>query len=96
MTYVSRPVQHVRDDPDPGAETTLVLRVAEAADRDAVAARAREVGATVERELPFDALAVTVDEAKVGAVCELDGLEAVETANTLDVGAGDAGEDVEL
>lgn len=94
MTYVSRPVRHVRDDPVPGETIRLLLRLAEGADEAAVAERVREAGGTVEASLAFDTLAVAVDHEQVADVCALDGLSAVETENTVRLDAGDAGEDV--
>lgn len=96
MTYVSRPVRHLRDRPVPGETARLVLRVADDADVEAVADRVRTLGGDVEGGLAFDALLVAVEQEAVDDVCRVDGLGAVETARTIDATAGDAGEDVEL
>lgn len=93
--YVSRPVRAIREDPAPGETVRLLLRVADGADPEAVAAAAREAGATVEGDLGFGTLAVAADQADVGALCALDGLDAVETARTLEMDLDGAGEDVE-
>ncbi|MFC7196485.1 hypothetical protein ACFQL4_20595 [Halosimplex aquaticum] len=53
-----------------------------------------EAGATVEEELQFRTLKVTVDQERVGAVCEVEGVETVETGNTLGLDPDGAGEDV--
>lgn len=91
-TYVSRPVRALRDRPTPGESATLVLRLGDA-DPGAVRDAVEERGGEVDAELAFDALRVVVPAEAVADVCELDGLDAVETDATLD--AGDAGEDVE-
>lgn len=96
MPYVSRPVRPVRDDPTDGETVRLLLRVADDAAVDDVADAVESLGGTVESELAFETLVVTVGEPQVAALCELDGLEAVETDGPLGVDAGDAGEDVDL
>lgn len=93
--YVSRPVRAIRDDPAPGESVTLLLRLADDADPGAVAAAVREVGGAVERELRFGDLAVTVDHEAVAEVCDLDGLEAVETDSVHEMDLDGAGEDVD-
>ncbi|WP_227354058.1 hypothetical protein [Haladaptatus salinisoli] len=93
MTYVSRPVRAIRDEPDPGESVTLLLRLADA-DAERVGASVESLGGEVDAELAFETLRAIVPEESVADLCELDGLDAVETAGTLD--AGDAGEDVEL
>lgn len=93
--YLSRPVRAIRDDPIPGESVTLVMRLADDADPGAVAGAVRELGGDVERELRFGDLAVTVDHETVGAVCDLDGITAVETDNVHEIDLDGAGEDVE-
>ncbi len=93
--YVSHPVRAIRGDPVPGEEARLLLRVADGADLDRVADAAREAGATVEDRLAFGTLQVVVDHGDVAAICDLDGLAAVETARTLEMDLDGAGEDVE-
>lgn len=93
--YVSRPVRAIRDDPVPGETVTLLLRLTDDAGPGAVAAAVREAGGTVERELRFGDLEVTVDHEAVAAVCDLDGLEAVETDSVHAIDLDGAGEDVD-
>ncbi|WP_227374067.1 hypothetical protein [Haladaptatus halobius] len=95
MTYVSRPVRGIRDDPDLGESVTLLLRLADA-DPEWAADRVDSLGGDVNAELAFETLRVVVPEESVADLCELDGLGAVETAASLGVDAGDAGDDVEL
>ena len=72
MTYVSHPVRAIRDDPVAGESVTLLLRVEDGAALDEVAAAVRELGGTVEAELEFETLAVTVDQAAVADVVKQD------------------------
>ncbi|WP_458190466.1 hypothetical protein [Haladaptatus sp. NG-WS-4] len=95
MTYVSRPVRSIRDEPRPDESVTLLLRLADASP-ERVGERVETLGGDVDAKLEFDTLRVVVPETSVADLCGFDGLDAIETAATLDVGAGDAGEDVEL
>jgi hypothetical protein len=95
--YVSPAVRTIRDDPVEGESVTLLLEVADRAATDEVAAAVETAGATVEEELQFRTLKATVAHERVGAVCEVDGIDHVETGNTLGIdpgGAEGAGEDV--
>jgi hypothetical protein len=95
--YVSRAVRAIRDDPIEGEPVGLALTTADDADPDAVAAAAEESGATVERRLQFDDLAVSVPHEQVAAVCDIDGLAAVETTDAIAITTADAtDEDVEF
>lgn len=96
MTYVSHPVRSMRDDPFPDESVTLLLRLVEGADSESVVARVTDLGGEVDAELEFETLRVVVPEPIVADICELDGLDAVETDATIQIGGGDAGEDVEL
>ena len=89
--YVSPAVRLIREDPVAGESVTLLVEAAD--DADALAAAIEEVG-TVEAELQFDTLRVAVLHERVDEVCELDGVVAVETANTLVTDPDGAGEDV--
>ncbi|AKU08583.1 PIN domain-containing protein [Haloferax gibbonsii] len=81
--YLSHPVRRMRDDPldDEVAE----LRV-EPADDDARAAletRVESLGGSLERELRFGGVVVSLAESAVTDLCELDGIERIETVDTL-------------
>jgi hypothetical protein len=90
--YLSHPVRRMREEPRDGEVTLRVT--AESEERaDVLAGELEDVG-TVEERLRFGALRVTVEQERIGDLCALDGIESVETADTLGVG-GDAGEDVE-
>lgn len=95
MPYVSHPVRHVRDDPVDGETIDLLLRIADDANQEHVATAVSDVGGEVLADLEFDTLEVTVPQPAVAEVCDLDGLEAVETVNTLALDLDGAGEDVE-
>jgi len=95
MPYVSHPVRHVRDDPVAGEPIDLLVRVAEDADVEAVAAALRELGGEDVEDRGLGALTVTVPQPAVADVCELEDLESVETTGTLAIDLDGAGEDVE-
>ncbi|EFW93086.1 hypothetical protein ZOD2009_04462 [Haladaptatus paucihalophilus DX253] len=95
MTYLSHPVRAIRDDPMSDESATLLLRLADAS-VETTTARVEDLGGEVLEELEFETLRVTLPEPAVADLCELDGLEAIETAATIEIGGGDAGEDVDL
>jgi len=95
--YVSRAVRSIREDPIEGESVGLALTTADDADPDAVATAAEAAGATVERRLQFDDLAVAVPHERVADVCALDDLDAVETTDAIAITTADAtDEDVEF
>ena len=96
--YVSRPVRALRDDPIEDASVALALTTtADDADPETVATAAEAAGATVERRLLFDDLAVSVPHERVADICALDGLDAVETTDAIAITTADAtDEDVDL
>ncbi|MFC7202252.1 hypothetical protein ACFQJC_01890 [Haloferax namakaokahaiae] len=81
--YLSHPVRRMRDDPfdDERAE----LRVHPESDdaRSKLEALVSDLGGTVGNELQFGGIIVVVDETDVSALCELDGIERIETSDTL-------------
>jgi len=92
--YVSPAVRTIRDDPIEGEPVSLLLEVVDDVPVDEVATAVEELGGTVDAELEFRTLQVTVAHEQVGAVCETGGIEVVETANTLRADTDGAGEDV--
>ena len=94
MTYLSHPVRAMRDDPMPEGSAALLLRLGDA-DVETTAARVEDLGGEVDAELEFETLRVVLPESAVVDLCELDGVESIETDATIRMG-GDAGEDVEL
>jgi hypothetical protein len=87
--YVSRAVESLRADPIDGEPVELLLETAEDADPDRVAAAAAAAGATVERHLQFDDLLVSTTQDEIDALCELDGLTAVQTGNVHAIATAD-------
>jgi hypothetical protein len=95
--YVSRAVRSIRDDPIEDESVALALTTADDADPETVASAAEAAGATVDRHLQFDDLAVTVSQDSVADICAIDGLDAVETTDAIALTPVDAtDEDVVL
>ncbi|MFB6140919.1 MAG: hypothetical protein ABEJ26_10840 [Halosimplex sp.] len=92
--YASPAVRTIRDDPIEGEPVTLLLEIADDASLETVAAAVEGAGASVDEELRFRTLKVTVGQDRVGAVCDVEGIDHVETANTLSLDPDGAGEDV--
>lgn len=92
--YVSPAVRTIRDDPIEGETVRLLVEAADGAALDDLAAALRKTGATVEAELEFRTLDVSVAHGDVPAVCDCEGIATVETANTLGIDPDGAGEDV--
>lgn len=96
--YLSPAVRTMRDDPTPGVETTLLVRL-EDRDTEPALAVVREHDGEVAKETQFGNLHVVVDEPDVAALLDAlhdtlsDGVAAVETV-TSEL-SGDAGEDLE-
>ncbi|WP_435154469.1 hypothetical protein [Haladaptatus sp. DFWS20] len=94
MTYLSHPVRRMRDEPE-DESVALVLRLSEV-DSEQIAEAVEALDGEIDAELEFESLRVVVPQKSVADLCELDGLEAIETAATLGIGSGDAEEDMEL
>lgn len=90
---VSPAIRSLRENPIEGETVTLLLETATEGDIERLSEAITDFG-TVDRELRFDTLAVTVPHERVGDVCRLPGIETVETANTLAIDPDGAGEDV--
>lgn len=80
--YLSHPVRRMRDDPAEGETVTLVVTAVDEAAAATLVDRLDDLG-VVEKRLRFGAIRATVPQTRVGDVCALDGIEAVETGNTL-------------
>ncbi|MDG5776086.1 hypothetical protein QA599_06515 [Haloarculaceae archaeon H-GB1-1] len=94
--YLSHPVRRIRDDPIEGESVTLLLDVDEDATSLSAVASAVEEFATVDREREFGTLEVSLPQERVGDLCALDGIDAIETAATIEMDPDGAGEDVEF
>ena len=91
--YVSPAVRSMLDHPVDEA-VTLVLGLADEPATGDVAEQVRECGGHVERHLEFQSLAVSIEQDDVAGLCEIDGIDSIETANTLSMTLDGAGEDV--
>jgi hypothetical protein len=91
--YVSPAVRTIRDDPIEGEPVELLVEAADGTDLASLAERLESAGATVEAELEFETLRVSIGQEEVGAVCDCAGIASVETANTLGIDPTGAGED---
>ena len=95
--YVSPAVRSIGDDPLEGESVTLLVEVADDYEPgvDSVAERIEELGGRVEDRRRFGTLVVSISQAAVGEICELDGLAVVETDNAVTIDPDGAGEDIE-
>ncbi|ELZ91116.1 hypothetical protein [Haloferax sulfurifontis] len=80
--YLSHPVRRMRDDPLDGEVVALRVEPADDA-REALETRVESLGGSLERELRFGGVVVSLAESAVSDLCELDGIERIETADTL-------------
>lgn len=88
--YLSHPVRRMRSSPGQG-DVSLVVEFG-AADADPPTSLARVVddaGGVVERSLGYDCWLVEVPESAIEALCEIEAVERIETAATLDLGVDD-------
>nr|WP_229722445.1 hypothetical protein [Haloferax sulfurifontis] len=72
----------MRDDPLDGEVVALRVEPADDA-REALETRVESLGGSLERELRFGGVVVSLAESAVSDLCELDGIERIETADTL-------------
>lgn len=86
--YLSPPVRRMRDDPFEDETATLVVELADA-ERSDLDETLAGVNGSFERELQFGSFLVSIPESNVAAFCETDGLERVETADTLGLAIDD-------
>ncbi|MFC6991679.1 hypothetical protein ACFQH3_07880 [Haladaptatus sp. GCM10025707] len=96
--YLSRPVRAIIDDPHRGETVTLILRLPDGwtdADIDRVTTAVETAGGDVVKRLSTGGLKVAADHEDVAAITAIDGLDAVETDDTLRMALDGAGEDVE-
>ncbi|MFB6178477.1 MAG: hypothetical protein ABEI77_01980 [Halorientalis sp.] len=96
--YLSPVVRTLRDDPVPDTDVTLLLTIADDSSASAVETieeTVNGVDGSVDDHLQFDTLAVTVPQSEIAALCELDGVAAIETENAIGITPGDAEEDLD-
>jgi hypothetical protein len=97
--YLSHPVRRIRADPVAGESVSLVVELTDDDGGDALTSTVETLDGSVDRDLGFSAHLVTLPETAVDDLCELDGIERIETADTLslgiETGAEQAGEDAD-
>lgn len=96
--YLTPTVRTMRDDPHPAETVELLVRPVEGTAPGALEEVLSDVGADVLGRTRFDALRVELPETAVADLCELEGIEAVETTDVTrrDADLTGAGEDVEF
>jgi hypothetical protein len=92
--YLSHPVRRMRDSPTADEDVALAITVTDESAVEEVAVAVGRAGGTVEDRLRFGTLRVVAPQDCLDDICAVDGIDSVETTNTLSIG-GDAGEDVE-
>jgi diphthamide synthase (EF-2-diphthine--ammonia ligase) len=91
--YLSHPVRRMCEDPIAGETAVLIVIAEDDQQRGELEQAIEELGGTVTDRLQFGALRVDVAQKRIDDICELDGIESIETEHAVGVG-GDAGEDV--
>lgn len=81
--YLSHPVRRMRDDPIAGETVTLVIELSEEGSTDDIRRVVVDAGGSVERELAFADLAVSVPEKAVATLCDQPGIARIETDETI-------------
>ncbi len=84
----------MRENPQDGERVTLVVEISDAREPQvsAVGDAIEAIGGSVEKELPYGSLQVTLQQAAIEKLCTVEGISALKTANTIGY-TGDAGED---
>ncbi|ELZ55267.1 hypothetical protein C458_11730 [Haloferax sp. ATCC BAA-644] len=73
----------MRDDPLDDEVAALRVEPADDDARTALESRVESLGGSLERELQFGGVVVTLAESAVSDLCELEGIERIETVDTL-------------
>lgn len=84
--YLSHPVRRMREDP---SDEPVSLIVELDGDADRLRTVVADADGSVDRDLGFDCLLVTVPQQAIENLCRLDDVARIETAATLDVGVDD-------
>ncbi len=82
--YLSHPVRRIRDGPTEGETVTLRITAADETAVDELVDRLDDIG-VVEERLRFGGIRMTLPQTAVSDVCSLDGIESIETGNTLTI-----------
>ncbi|WP_201289211.1 hypothetical protein [Halovenus carboxidivorans] len=83
----------MREDPIDGEAVVLIVTAEDETQREDLETAIESVGGTVTDRLQFGALRVEIAQHRIDDLCELGGIESIETEHAVGVG-GDAGEDV--
>ncbi len=84
----------MRESPQEDEAVTLIADMdTDRHDDSAVVDAVEAAGATVEKELPFNSLQITIQQDAIDDLCSIDALTSLKTDNAIGF-AGDAGEDV--
>ena len=90
--YLSHAVRTIRDDPMADESVALVVTLADdpardetadSTDRETLEATVADLGGEVVADLQFSAVHVRLPETAVGDLCDVDGIDRIETAETL-------------
>jgi hypothetical protein len=102
--YLSHAVRTIRDDPMADESVALVVTLADdpardesadSTDRETLEATVAALGGEVVADLQFSAVHVRLPEPAVADLCALDGIERIETAETLRLVGEETAESVE-
>lgn len=91
--YLTHPVRRMRENPAEGEEVVLVVSVESGEVSEDDEARIESAGGTVTDRLQFGAVRVEIPQERIEALCEVPGIESIETEHAVGIG-GDAGEDI--
>ncbi|SEO27140.1 hypothetical protein SAMN04487948_101447 [Halogranum amylolyticum] len=84
--YLSHPVRRIREDPVADESVSLVVELRDDDRDDGLDSTVEELDGSVDRDLDFSAYLVTLPETAVDELCDLDGIERIETADTISFG----------
>lgn len=74
---LQRGIEKLIENPTKGQPVRVIIEAPET-DLDFVAERAEELGATIEKRIPNDSLAVSLDETDLERLCEIEPIVAIE------------------
>lgn len=81
--YLSHPVRRMRDDPISGERVTLVIELGDG-DTSELEEIVDTYKGTIDHDLQFADVAVTVPEEAVADLCDHEGIARIETGDTLE------------
>lgn len=81
--YLSHPVRRIRERPDPVDSVSLVVELDGETTAETLVSVADELEGSVDRDLGFSAHLVTIPETAVDDLCDVAGIERIETADTI-------------